>query len=122
LVDRGSLIGDHHTADHHGSAVVNKNLGLGRLRVQARLALHADTLINLGVLHVDVQENRALGRDLRGHFQLQNGVHVLRGNRVIDVSLDRNLLTLFHGQFLVVLRDALGFREDLSDSATLHQA
>ena len=40
---------DHDAADHHCSAIVHENLGLGGLRVQSRLAPHADGLINLSL-------------------------------------------------------------------------
>ena len=122
MVDRRSLVGNHDAANHNGPAIVDEDLGLGRLRIQAGLPLHANAFVNLGILNVDVQEDRPFGRDLGSNLQFQNGVHVLRGNRVIDIGLDRDLLTLFHRQFLVVLRDALGLREYLADSAVLHQA
>jgi hypothetical protein len=122
LVDGGVLIADDHAANDHGSAIIDENLGLSRLGIQARLAVHADRLVNLSILDADVQENRALRSDLRSHFQFQDGIDVLRGNGVVDVGLDRDLLALLHGQLVVVLGDAFWFRQYFADSAALHHA
>ena len=65
LVNRRILIGNHHTANHHRTAIIDENLRLGGLRIQSGSALDADALVDLGILYSDIQENRALPRDLR---------------------------------------------------------
>src|SRR6202020_1950740 len=62
----------------------------------------------------------AIRGDLRGHDELEHGVNVLHGNRVVDGGLNRNLHTLLDRGLFVVLghdarlgeqfADALGFR------------
>src|SRR5665213_3796552 len=42
LVDGSVLVGDDHATDDHSAAIRDDHLGLRRLRVQSRFALHAD--------------------------------------------------------------------------------
>src|SRR6267142_4847599 len=117
LVDVHALRRNDDSADDHGAAVGNSDLGFGGLRVQRGDTLNArNTRINLRVFDQHVHEDRAFGRDLRGYFQLQNGVNKLDGNGVIDRRLNRDFRTLLHGRFFIVLGDDLGLREQLADA------
>src|SRR5262249_40932300 len=112
----------HDDATHDDGRAVSYGYAAFRgLCIQGRHALNSwNTGIDLGVFDQNFHEYRAIGRDLRRHFQLQHRVDVLHGNGVVDGGLDRNLHTLLYGGFFVVLRhdarlgeqftDALGFR------------
>ena len=111
------LVGDDHSADNHGRAVVDRDFGLGGLRVNSRNALNArDDVVDLVVLDGHVHVDRAVGGDLRRHVQFQHSVDELHGNRVVNDGLHRDLGTLLDGSLLVVLRDDLGLREQLADA------
>src|SRR5206468_2554112 len=69
-----------------------------------------------GTIFMDVLENRTFRGNLWSNFQLQHRVNVLHGNRVVDSRLNRNLRTLLHRGFLVVLRDDLGLREQFANA------
>src|SRR6267142_783310 len=88
LADVHPLLRDDNTTDDHRAAVGNSDLGFGGLRIQRGNALHArNTSINLRVFDQHVHEDRAFGRDLRGYFQLQNGVNELAPRLVFNGRL-----------------------------------
>src|SRR3990172_7460847 len=120
LGDVGGVVGDHHPADHHRAPVVDQDLGGGGLRGQRRDAVDAgNTGVDGGVLNHDVEEDRAVGGDLRLDVQPQHHVDELRGDGVVHHRLHRDAGALLDLRLDVVLGDQAGLGEHLGDVAGL---
>ena len=77
-----------------------------------------DLIVGYRHVHVD----RAFRGDLRSDVKFQHGIHELHRNRIVHDRLDWNLRTLFHGRFLVVLRDEFRLRDQLAHASLLRRA
>lgn len=71
------------------------------------------------LLDFDVQDDGALGRDLRNDVEPESRVDVEDGRRVVDRRLDRNLETRLDRRGLVGLGLHAGRRDDLDEAAVL---
>src|SRR3990172_3986167 len=123
LGDVGGVVGDHHPADHHRAPVVDQDLGGGGLRGQRRDAVDAgNTGVDGGVLNHDVEEDRAVGGDLRLDLQAEHHVDELGGDGVVHHRLHRDAGALLDLRLDVVLRNQPRLGEHLGDVAGLGRA
>src|SRR5690242_348407 len=120
LEDVGLLLADHDAADHHGTAVADEDLCLGRLRVESGDAVdQRNAAIDLRIFDHHIHEHVAIGRDLRSYLQPQDRIDILDRDRIVNGSLDGNLRALLDLSHRVVLRHQLRTGEKLAYAFTL---
>src|SRR5207302_3016987 len=105
-------------ANHHRATVGHEDLGGGLLRDQSRVTLHGASEVRRRILHVDVQEDRVLRRDLRSNRQPQERVYISHGGRSAQLSLghDGDAYALPYQRLDVVLRYHARARQDLQQA------
>src|SRR5262249_18225089 len=102
-------------ADDRRAAVADENappvLPDGQRNVSAKREVQSDC--RLALLDVDIEQYRSLVGDLRRHLELQRGVDVDDGGRVVDVRLHGDLTARLNGRRRVRQRGDLRGGDDL---------